>query len=130
MTREEIRTEIRNELDRQFQNDLIEMMKTPAGRRFFSYLLMHTGVRESTPTGTYADHYNAGRRSVGVSLTYACDSIDRPTKLTGMQLRHLAESEYMKFQIGLSEDIQTRMDRGRSNSMEGRLDNAVEKRKK
>lgn len=128
-SREAIRDLTRQELDKQFKSDLEAVLMQPAGRRLFSYLLMSTGTRESMPTGTYVDHYNSGRRSVGIELMFACDSIDRPTKTTGMELRQLAEREYVDYQLAIVTDLEDKAIRRQNGTIKGRVSNATEKGK-
>lgn len=126
-SREAIRKATRDELDKQFKKDLREILETPAGRRVFSYLLMSSGANCSMPTGTYVDHYNAGRRSIGIELTFACNSIDYPTKLSGLDIRQEAEREYMLYQLAVAEDIESGIIREQKKTMKGRVDGAIEK---
>lgn len=57
------------ETDRQIQNDLLSLAKTPQGRRFLKYLLEAAGVFESMPVANQAMYaYCEGRRSMGLML--------------------------------------------------------------
>ena len=105
INRDAMRDKIRGKLDEKYREDLNLVMQTPEGRRLFSYLLMDCGIRESMPQGNSKDIFNAGRRAVAVALTFACDSIDRPIRMSGMNLRHKAEQEYTELQLAYRDEI-------------------------
>lgn len=107
------RSEIRAALDKQYRKDLNKILQTDYGRRFFSYLLMDCGLRESMPQGNSKDIFNAGRRAVAVGLTFAADSIDWPHRTSGAELRLKAEKEYINFQLSIKDEI----DRKRKEAM-------------
>lgn len=127
--REKLREQIRAELDKQFKKDLSTVLQTPEGRRLFSYILMSTGTKESMPTGTYVDHFNSGRRSVGIEMMFACDSIDYPSRMSGMDIRQMAEREYMTYQLALAEDINDKTVRQTKATVQGRARGATEEGK-
>lgn len=100
-----IKRAIRDELDKVYQKDLAELMQIPAFRRFVSYVFMDCGMRESIPLGNSKDMFNAGRRSMGIQLSHAIDSIGKPERTSGMLLRQLAEREYVELELGIRDHI-------------------------
>lgn len=94
-----VQQEIKEELDKCFQEDLANLMTNEAFRRVISYLLMISGLRISQPFGNSKDIFNAGKRAIGIQLTHAIDSIDTPSRMTGLQLRQKAEFEYTQYEL-------------------------------
>lgn len=99
---------IREALDKQYRKDLNFILQTPQGRRFFSYLLMDCGYRDSLPQGNSKDIFNAGRRAVAVALSFAADSIDWPHRTSGLELRLQAEKEFVDFQLDIHDRLSER----------------------
>lgn len=96
----DLRKKLAEELARQFQSDLQNILTTKQGRRVFSYILMRGGVlqADSSPIAT-------GRRSLALELIQACDSISKPEPITGLQTRNLCEVEYNTLQFRIRDKI-------------------------
>ncbi len=107
---------IRAELDKQYQKDLNAVLKTEAGRRVFSYLLMDCGLYESLPQGNSKDIFMQGRRAVAVALLYAAQSIGFPKRTSGLELTQMAEREYTALKFEIHDQLQERRKRAQNDT--------------
>lgn len=113
-----IQRQLQVELDKRLQRDLETLMQDSTFRRVVSYLFMMCGMRDCYPQGNSKDFYNLGRRSVGVQLSHAIDSIGKPHRMAGLELRQQAEREYAELELTLYDHIKKMMDKPSHNNME------------
>lgn len=97
---------VKDELDMQARKDLYKVLQTEEGRRFLRYLMEECGINTSFPNGNSKDIFNAGRRHVAVQLAMWMDSIDFPTRTSGVDLRLYSEKEYVLFKLGIYDKLQ------------------------
>ena len=109
-------SQIRTELDRQYQKDLNAVLKTEEGRRVFSYILMDCGLYESHPQGNSKDIFMQGRRSVAIALLFAAQSIGIPKRTSGLELTQMAEREYTTLKFEIHDKLQERRKRAQNNT--------------
>lgn len=101
MTDEEVKKQIAAKLDIQNLHDLYAVMSTEEGRRFFSWLVMRCGQNDTSFTRDSRTYFNEGMRNVALML----ESCLKALGLTGIDLLHKAEREYIIYQAELREKI-------------------------
>lgn len=104
-----LQNQINMELCKRHIRDLNELMQTATFRRFISYQFVSCGMRTSFPMGNSKDIFNAGRRAVGIELEHDIDSIEEPHRTSGMELRQLAEREYVDLELALHDHLKELM---------------------
>ena len=100
MTDEEVKKQIAAKLDIQNLHDLYAVMSTEEGRRF-SWLVMRCGQNDTSFTRDSRTYFNEGMRNVALML----ESCLKALGLTGIDLLHKAEREYIIYQAELREKI-------------------------
>lgn len=102
MTPEQLRNQIAVKLDEQALDDLRSLMATPAGRRFFCWLVMKCGQNSTSFTRDSRTYFNEGMRNVALLL----ESRMRELGLSGVDTMHVAERDYIVFQEDIKHDIE------------------------
>lgn len=101
MTDEQIKQTIAAQLEIQNLHDLKAVMSTPEGRRFFQWLVMRCGQNDTSFTRDSRTYFNEGMRNVALMLEGCMKALG----LTGVDLLHKAEREYIVYQVEQREKI-------------------------
>lgn len=101
MTDEQLKLLIRDELDKKNLQDLNAVMSTVEGRRFFSWVIMNCGQDSTSFTRDSRTYFNEGMRNVALML----ESCVKALGLTGVDMMHKAEREYVVYQEEIKQII-------------------------
>jgi len=78
-------------LAEQDKDDLLFILNTPQGRRFFYSLLKKCGYEATSFTGNSTTFFNEGQRNIALLLLQEVSKLGN----TGIELKHIAEKEYL-----------------------------------
>jgi hypothetical protein len=109
VTDEELKKQIAANLDIQNLHDIKAVMATADGRRFFSWLIMSCGQNNTSFTRDSRTYFNEGMRNVALLL----ESCVKALGLSGVDLMHQAEREYIVFQEAIKREIQEKQKGGK-----------------
>jgi hypothetical protein len=101
ISNETLMIKVNEQLDIQNMQDIKEILATPAGRRFFQWLVMRCGQNNTSFTRDSRTYFNEGMRNVALILEGCLKAMG----LSGVDLLHSAEKEYIIYQESVKRDI-------------------------